>query len=233
MGSSGSKVGAQGGHGSGWAPGVPGQERRFSASGHDVTPLTTEERIAAAQPLSDFQRYVTLQVGKPGVVREIPMWLLMVACKRASEAAPAGSLQPCCACCACCRPARSAPLPARRSTAARTTTSARASTSAPWAACRCSARVRAAGPGLSPAAAAVAFQELRCSASCAASCNAHRTSSAESSYPPSTPHPLLAEHKYDSGTGWPSFYKPLDPEHVIEVTDNSIPFMVGLQRGSA
>lgn len=25
--------------------------------------------------------------------------------------------------------------------------------------------------------------------------------------------------------GWPSFYAPIDPEHVIEITDNSIPFM--------
>ena len=37
-----------------------------------------------------------------------------------------------------------------------------------------------------------------------------------------------ADTKYDSGTGWPSFWKPLDPEHVIEVADNSIPFMVSL-----
>ena len=28
-----------------------------------------------------------------------------------------------------------------------------------------------------------------------------------------------------AGTGWPSFYAPIDPEHVIEVKDNSIPFM--------
>lgn len=34
-----------------------------------------------------------------------------------------------------------------------------------------------------------------------------------------------SEHKFDSGTGWPSFYTPFDPEHVIEHTDLSIPFM--------
>lgn len=38
--------------------------------------------------------------------------------------------------------------------------------------------------------------------------------------------PLFSsETKYDSGTGWPSFYAPVDPEHVIEVVDKSIPFM--------
>lgn len=63
MGSSGSKGAQQGGHGSGWQPGTPGQERKYSKSGHDITPLTTEERIAAAKPLTDFQRHVTLQVG--------------------------------------------------------------------------------------------------------------------------------------------------------------------------
>eukprot|EP00798_Chlamydomonas_sp_ICE-L_P012328 gene12328-15502_t len=34
-----------------------------------------------------------------------------------------------------------------------------------------------------------------------------------------------SDTKFDSGTGWPSFYAPVDPEHVIEITDTSIPFM--------
>jgi len=31
--------------------------------------------------------------------------------------------------------------------------------------------------------------------------------------------------KFNSGTGWPSFYDPIDKDHVIEVVDKSIPFM--------
>ena len=34
-----------------------------------------------------------------------------------------------------------------------------------------------------------------------------------------------SEAKYDSGTGWPSFWAPIDPDHVEEVADLSIPFM--------
>ena len=31
--------------------------------------------------------------------------------------------------------------------------------------------------------------------------------------------------KFDSGTGWPSFFQPLAPDHVEERVDRSIPFM--------
>lgn len=36
---------------------------------------------------------------------------------------------------------------------------------------------------------------------------------------------FTTDTKFASGTGWPSFYAPLDADHVVEVTDNSIPFM--------
>ncbi len=32
---------------------------------------------------------------------------------------------------------------------------------------------------------------------------------------------FTSDTKFDSGTGWPSFYAPIDPEHIIEVPDNS------------
>ena len=31
-----------------------------------------------------------------------------------------------------------------------------------------------------------------------------------------------SEHKFDSGTGWPSFWQVIDPAHVGEVADNSL-----------
>jgi peptide-methionine (R)-S-oxide reductase len=34
--------------------------------------------------------------------------------------------------------------------------------------------------------------------------------------------PLFSsQSKFHSGTGWPSFFQPFDPEHVTEITDDS------------
>ncbi len=31
-----------------------------------------------------------------------------------------------------------------------------------------------------------------------------------------------AETKFESGTGWPSYYEPVDPEHLVELPDDSL-----------
>ena len=37
--------------------------------------------------------------------------------------------------------------------------------------------------------------------------------------------PLFSSsHKYKSGTGWPSFYRPLEPDHIVEKTDYKLIF---------
>lgn len=45
--------------------------------------------------------------------------------------------------------------------------------------------------------------------------------------------PLFASvHKYDSGTGWPSFTAPIEPENVVEVRDSTLG-MVRIEARSA
>lgn len=44
---------------------------------------------------------------------------------------------------------------------------------------------------------------------------------------------FTSDTKFNSGTGWPSFFKPIDPDHVVEITDMSIPFMPRVEVVSA
>lgn len=155
MGSSGSKSGG-GGATAGWQPSQPGAARKVSQSGYDITPLTVEERIEAAAPLTDFQRHVTLQARRargarrasglgPGLCLQhakrgaCPLTPCLARGMPSQPPARPNSLLPCWV----CRPALSAPSLARRWTALPTTTSARGCTCRPWAASPSSARVRA------------------------------------------------------------------------------------------
>lgn len=46
----------------GWQPATADTPRRVSKAGYDITPLTAEQREAAAAKLTDFQRSVTMKV---------------------------------------------------------------------------------------------------------------------------------------------------------------------------
>ncbi|GLC63405.1 hypothetical protein PLESTF_000032800 [Pleodorina starrii] len=126
MGAQGSKSGSKG-----WAPRSDETLRKVSRSGYDVTPLSAEERAAAAEGLTPFQKHVVLEHG--------------------TERAFTGS-----------------------------TTNGYSHDNK-----QRGVYVSALG-GL----------------------------------------PLFAsDTKFNSGTGWPSFFAPLDPDHIIEVADYSIPYM--------
>lgn len=32
---------------------------------------------------------------------------------------------------------------------------------------------------------------------------------------------FLSTHKYDSGSGWPSFFQPVDPDEIVEIVDKT------------
>ncbi|KAL6758167.1 Mss4-like protein [Haematococcus lacustris] len=115
----------------GWKPSTGAEERKFSKSGYDITPLTAEERAAAANPLPRMAQHVVLEHGT-----ERPFSGTTVNGykhdnkQRGTYVCALGDL----------------PL-------------------------------------------------------------------------------FSSDTKFDSGTGWPSFFAPIDKEHVIEVVDNSIAFM--------
>ncbi|GFH27993.1 peptide-methionine (R)-S-oxide reductase, partial [Haematococcus lacustris] len=47
----------------GWKPSTGAEEKKFSKSGYDITPLTAEERAAAANPLPRMAQHVVLEHG--------------------------------------------------------------------------------------------------------------------------------------------------------------------------
>eukprot|EP01024_Parvocaulis_polyphysoides_P015513 TRINITY_DN167_c1_g1_i1.p2 TRINITY_DN167_c1_g1~~TRINITY_DN167_c1_g1_i1.p2 ORF type:complete len:217 (-),score=33.26 TRINITY_DN167_c1_g1_i1:233-883(-) len=114
-----------------WQPSNGSNEKKVSKLGYDVTPMTLEEREAAAKPLNDFQKYVTLQAGT----------------ERAFSGQTVNGY---------------------------------------------SHDNKQKGTYVSAVGGLPLFR---------------------------------SEAKFDSGTGWPSFFQAIDPEHVVEIPDNSIPFM--------
>ncbi|GIL86886.1 hypothetical protein Vretimale_15569 [Volvox reticuliferus] len=132
FGKGGGSMGAQTSRGAkGWAPRSADTPRKVSRSGYDVTPLSEEERRAAAEGLTQFQKYVVLEHG--------------------TERAFTGS-----------------------------------------------------------------------------TINGYSHDNKQRGVYVSALGglPLFSsDTKFNSGTGWPSFFAPLDPEHIIEVADYSIPYM--------